>query len=221
VRNESFIRRVTTIETPPLLPELRLRCAQEITPLWEATEKHVGGPVPPPYWAFAWAGGIALARVVFDRPELVRGRRVVDFASGCGLVGIAARLVGARSVLCADIDPLAADAARINAELNGTEVEVTEDDIVGTRRVDDADAVLAADICYEKATSERVATWLGELARAGREVVLADPGRAYAPSSGLEEIARFEVPTTKELESRPRREAVVYRVSSELNSGTR
>lgn len=199
--------------TPPLVPELTLHLAEEITPIWEAMEtRGGGGEVPPPYWAFAWAGSVALARLVLDRPSIARGRCVIDFASGCGLAGLAAKRAGASRVLCVDIDPLAECAASMNAALNGLEIETRTQDLVGRAIGPDWGLVLAGDICYEQPTAGRVIPWLRGLVRDGRDVLLADPGRAYAPSDGLEEVMRVTVPTTRDLESRDSRETLVWRL---------
>ncbi len=206
----AFVRANTIVAAPPLVPEIRLHLATEITPLWQATEEvlaHTG--LPPPYWAFAWPGGQALARLLLDRPEIVAGRSVLDFASGCGLAGLAAKRAGASVVTLADIDPMAAEAARLNAEINGLAIETTSTDLVGNVLAG-TDVVLAGDVCYEKPMAERVATWLRDLVGSGRIVLLADPGRAYLPKSGLEPVARYTVPTTLELEDRDRRETTIW-----------
>jgi predicted nicotinamide N-methyase len=207
-----FIRGNTALAAPPLLPEIRLHLATEVTPLWQATETLLARHgVPPPFWAFAWAGGQALARYLLDRPELVTGRCVLDFGSGSGLVAIAAAKAGAADVLAAEIDPFAAAAIGLNAAANGVAVTVHERDIVG---VDDwpADIVAAGDICYERPMSERVVPWLRRLAGGGRLVLLGDPGRTYLPKDGLVELARYAVPTSRELEDRDTRDGVVWQV---------
>ena len=208
----AFLAAHTRVQTPPLLPELRLHLADALTPLWEGTEVELErSGMPPPFWAFAWAGGQALARLVLDNPPLVRGRTVLDFASGSGLVGLAAARSGARRVLCADIDPFAAAAIAANGALNGLAVECTTEDLVG--RLDlEADLVLAGDICYEAPLATRVEAWLRALARGGREVLLGDPGRKFAPQGGLEELAAYDVTTTLEIESTTLRRATVWRV---------
>ena len=197
-----------------LVPELRLHLAPALTPVWEALDAAHGPPTPPPpYWAFAWPGSQVLARRVLDAPAGVRGRRVVDFASGCGLAGIAAARAGAAAVRCVDIDPLAAVAARQNAALNGVGVEAVAADPVGAP-LPGVDLVLAGDICYEKAASERILGWLRGLVAAGVEVWLADPDRRYRPAAGFAVLWEGAVPTTMDLESTTSRWTRVVRLEA-------
>ncbi len=194
------------------MPEIRLYLATEVTPIWLASEESLAqGAVPPPYWAFAWVGGQALARYVLDHPGTVAGRSVLDFGSGSGLVAIAAAKAGARHVLAAEIDPFAAAAIAANAALNGVEVEVATGDVVGAAGRD-WDVATAGDVCYEREMTERVVPWLRALAARGGLVLLGDPGRAYLPAAGLIERARYQVPTSRELEDRDIRETVVWQV---------
>jgi predicted nicotinamide N-methyase len=207
-----FVRRNTAIIAPPLVPEIRLRLATEITPIWQATEESLArGAVPPPFWAFAWAGGQALARYVLDHPAEAAGRFVLDFGAGSGVVAIAAAKAGAAGVLAAEIDHFAAAAIAMNAALNDVAVRVTTADVIDT-----ADprweVVTAGDVCYEQPMAARVARWLAALAGDGCLVLLGDPGRAYLPASGLRERARYLVPTTRELEDREIRDGVVWQV---------
>ena len=183
-----------------MVPELRVRVATELMATWEATERHFGHAVAPPFWAFLWPGSQVLARVLFDRPELVRDKRVLDFGSGCGLAAIAAARCGASRIVACDVDPVAAESQRINAELNGVCLETLTRDLVG-RPVRDFDVVLAGDVCYERNAARDISDWLHDLASDGLTVLLADPGRAYAPTDGLELLASFSVPTSRELES--------------------
>jgi predicted nicotinamide N-methyase len=208
----SFIRRNTAIAAPPLVPEIRLHLADEITPLWQATEATLAqSGVPPPFWAFAWAGGQALARYLLDNRDLVAGKALLDFGAASGLVAMAAAKAGAAPVLAADIDPFAAAAIEVNAALNGVTVETTIRDLVGM--LDPVWAVVAAgDVCYERATAERVVPWLRALAGRGVLVLIGDPGRAYLPASGLCERARYRVPTSRELEDRAFRDSIVWDV---------
>ncbi|MBF0130613.1 MAG: methyltransferase [Alphaproteobacteria bacterium] len=207
----AFVDRETSLRATALVPEIRLHLATEVTPLWEATEATLEkGPLPPPYWAFAWVGGQALARYVLDHPELVRGRVVLDFASGSGIVAIACALAGAARVVASEIDVFAAAAIRRNAAVNRVDVDVLAEDVLDAPP-QGWDAVLAGDVCYEKPMASRAAAWLGRLASGGALVLLADPGRAYLPASGLEAIARYTVPTTREIEASESRETVVYR----------
>jgi predicted nicotinamide N-methyase len=207
-----FVRRNTVIATPRLVPEIRLHLATEITPIWQATEENLArSEVPPPFWAFAWAGGQALARYLLDNPEQVAGRYVLDFGAGSGLVAIAAAKAGAAWVVAAEIDHLAAAAIAANAVLNEVTVSVATGDPIGAAGPG-WEVVTAGDICYEQPMAERATAWLRELAERGSLVLLGDPGRAYLPSAGLRERARYLVPTSRELEDRDARDCVVWRV---------
>jgi predicted nicotinamide N-methyase len=207
-----FVRRNTAIAAPPLVPEIRLHLADEVTPLWQATEETLArAGLPPPFWAFAWAGGQALARFLLDNGGLVAGRALLDFGAGSGLVAIAAAKAGAAPVLAAEIDPFGAAAIAANAALNGVDVEATMEDLAGAGQSRWA-VVTAGDVCYEAAMAERVVPWLRRLAGGGALVLLGDPGRAYLPASGLRERARHWVPTSRELEDRDRRLGIVWEV---------
>jgi len=210
----AFIRAETALSAPPLVPEIRLHLASEILPIWQATEADLARHgLPPPYWAFAWPGGQALTRHLLDHRELVAGRRVLDFAAGSGLSAIAAAMAGASAVAAADIDPFARAAIALNADTNGVNVALIEEDILGSSGdwPSDWDVILAGDVCYERPMAERVAAWFTVLANAGRLVLIGDPGRSYLPGSGLREIARYQVPTSLELEYCTLRETVVWR----------
>jgi predicted nicotinamide N-methyase len=206
-----FIRANTALMRPPLTPEIVLHLATEIVPIWRKTEEELAAEgVPPPFWAFAWAGGQALARYVIDHPDIVRGRRVLDFASGSGLSAIAAVKSGARSVLASEIDRFAITAIRLNASANDAAVDCTADDVVG--RDDGWETVLAGDVCYERDMSERVFAWLKTLAARGATVLVGDPGRNYLPKANLSELAVYDVKTTRELEDQEIRRSKVWRV---------
>jgi predicted nicotinamide N-methyase len=214
---DSFILAQTAVATAPLVPEIRLHLATAVTPLWQATEVTLERDnLPPPYWAFAWPGGQALARYVLDHPECVRGRRVLDFAAGCGIGALAAARAGAASVAAAEIDRVAAAAMALNARLNRATIMLIEHDLTGS--VDEAaarwDVVLAGDVFYEKPMADRVEPWLRGLVRRGVRVLVADPGRAYMPKAGLAEIGRYTVPTSRDLEDRESRETVVYALTA-------
>jgi predicted nicotinamide N-methyase len=207
-----FVRRNTAIAAPPLVPEIRLHLATEITPIWQATEESLArSGVPPPYWAFAWAGGQALARYILDDPTEVAGRFVLDFGAGSGLVAIAAAKAGAAGVLATEIDHFAAAAIAMNATLNDVAVTVTTADLIDTANPR-WEVIAAGDVCYERPMAARVARWLTALARRGCLVLLGDPGRAYLPANGLRECARYVVPTSRELEDRNTRDGVVWQV---------
>jgi predicted nicotinamide N-methyase len=207
-----FVRRNTAIAAAPLVPEIRLHLASEITPIWQATEEALDRlGLPPPYWAFAWAGGQALARFLLDHQDLVAGRGLLDFAAGGGLVAIAAAMAGAHPVCAAEIDRFAAAAIAANAALNAVAVAATTTDLVGTAQPRWA-VVTAGDVCYERALAARVVPWLRALAGEGALVLIGDPGRAYLPASGLRERARYRVPTSRELEDREFRDGIVWEV---------
>lgn len=208
-----FIRANTVLTTLPFLPEMALHLATEITPMWQATESWMAqNNIPPPFWAFAWPGGQGLARWVLDHPEALRGKRVLDFAAGSGLGGIAAAKAGATLVQAADIDPLAQVAIQMNASRNQAVVETVR--TLDMEKPYPADVILAGDICYEQLMAHRTLRWLRLCASAGTQVLLADPGRAYVPEQGLEELSRYQVPTLRELEDREVREVVVWRVQN-------
>jgi len=207
-----FIRANTAIEAPPLVPEIRLHLASEITPIWQATEETLAqGQVPPPFWAFAWAGGQALARHILDHPETVVGKNVLDLASGSGMVAIAAAKAGAERVTACDIDPIAAAVIALNAALNGVMVGIETRDLLDRGPAGWA-VVTAGDVCYEEPMSSRIIALLRRIAARGRLALLGDPGRAYLPREGLVELARYAVPVSRELEDRDERDGVVYRV---------
>lgn len=214
----AFIRANTVVEAPRLVPEIRLHLVHEITPIWEATEKEMNeAALAPPYWAFAWAGGQALARYVIDTPETVAGRRVLDFAAGGGIAGIAAAMAGAARIEAADIDPFAAAAVSLNAALNGASVEITSRDLIDAAPA--WDVVLAGDICYEGPTAARAAAWFRRLAGAGVRVYIGDPGRSYLPKEGLEKITAYAVRTTREIEDTDLRNACVWQVLPQTGGG--
>jgi len=207
----AFVCANTALISPPLVPEIRLHLASEITPLWHATEATLEAQqLPPPYWAFAWAGGQALARYVLDNPALVSGKRVLDFGAGSGLVAIAAARTGAVAT-AAEIDPFAIAAIALNAEANGVAVAIEPRDVIDQAAAR-WDAILAGDMCYERPLAERLTRWLRACAGRGITVLLGDPGRAYLPASGLEALARYTVPTSLDLEDRRSREATVWRL---------
>ncbi len=206
-----FLRAHTAVARPPLVPEIPLHLATEITPIWQATEAWLAREgIEPPFWAFAWPGSQAMARLILDQPTKVAGRRVLDFAAGCGLAAIAAARAGAMLVEAAEIDPLAIAAIRLNAALNGVAVTALDGDVVGAPCR--WDIILAGDVCYEAPMTAHILPWLRAMAAAGAEVWLADPGRAYVPREGLAEIARFAVPVTRELEDREIRAVTISRL---------
>ena len=209
-----FIRSNTRMLSPPLVPEVKLHLAEESLPIWQKTEEELGEDgLPPPFWAFAWAGGQALARYVLDHPETVTGKRVIDLAAGSGLVAIAAMRAGARSVLAAEIDAFAVAAIRINAEVNGVDVEAVVRDLLAGG-LPDADVILVGDLFYEKPLALRALAWLRRCRDAGLDVLIGDPGRSYLPRDALEAIAHYKVPVTRELEDTTIKETAVWRLKS-------
>ncbi len=201
-----FVLDNTVAMTPPLVPEIALRLAAEVVPLWKKTEEELAQMgVPPPYWAFAWAGGQALARHLLDNPAIAAGKRVLDIGSGSGLVGIAAAKAGAASVLAADIDAFSRAAIALNAAANGVTLNVTGEDLIGgTARFD---LILVGDLFYERPLAERLLAWLTPL---GVPVLMGDPGRSYFPKQGVEKRAAYQVRTTRDLEDREIRDTGVY-----------
>jgi len=209
-KRAAFIRAHTRLLPVPHAPEIVLHLADEATALWQKTEEELGEMgLAPPFWAFAWAGGQALARYILDRPALVADRRVLDFASGSGLVAIAAAKAGAAHVEACDIDPFAATAIALNAAANGLRVEARLTDCVGA----DAgwDIVLAGDICYQQDIAERVTVWFSNLHRRGAVVLVGDPGRSYLPTDRLEALATYAVPVTRALEDAEIKRTSVWR----------
>ena len=208
----AFILANTRLQAPPHTPELRLYLADEVTPIWRMTEDELGAiGLPPPFWAFAWAGGQALARYILDHPGEVAGERVVDFATGSGIVAIAAARAGAASVLAADIDPFCAAAVALNAAANGARLDFTDADLLDAAPPA-AGLILAADICYEQPLADRVMAWLTAARAAGARVLIGDPGRSYFPRSGLVKLAEYRVPTTRELEDAEVKRTAVWKI---------
>jgi len=205
-----FIRTHTRLLAPPLVPEILLMLADEATELWQKTEDELGAiGLPPPFWAFAWAGGQGLARYILDHPDLVAGRRVLDFASGSGLVAIAAAKAGAAGVEASEIDAFAIAAIALNAGHNQTRLEIRAGDLIGQ----DAgwDVVLAGDVSYQQDMAEAVTAWLAGLARRGALVLIGDPWRSYLAKDLLEPIAEYSVPVTRALEDSEIKRTGVFR----------
>jgi predicted nicotinamide N-methyase len=211
-----LIHAYTQLRSPTIVPEITLHLASEILGLWQESEallyaKSVAaGDTPPPYWAFAWPGGQALGRYILDIPEICRGRCVLDFGSGSGLVAIAAALAGAQPVIAAETDASARTAIELNAAANGVFVEALEYDVIGWSCR--WDVILAGDMCYERPLAERLLVWLRHLASEGARVLIGDPGRNYFPRNGVEKLATYQVPTSRDLEDRDMRETSVYTV---------
>jgi predicted nicotinamide N-methyase len=206
----SFIRGHTRLSPVPLVPELSLYTATEAVPLWEATESARGeSGLAPPFWAFPWAGGQALARYVLDHPDLVAGRRVVDLAAGSGLVALAAAGAGAAAVLAIDVDALAIAAIGLNAAANALTVSSRRGDFATAP--DDADVILAGDVFYSRQMAAEVTEFLDRAARRSAEIVIGDPGRAYLPRTRLIEVATYDVPVVRDLEDAAMKQSAVWR----------
>ena len=213
----AFIADNTVVRPVALVPELSLHTADESTAIWQATERQLADAgVPPPFWAFAWAGGQALARHLLDHPELVTSRRVFDFAAGSGLVAIAAARAGARRVWANDIDPFACAAIAANARLNGLgeHLAVVDRDVTeaASGAPDRIDLITAGDICYERDMTTRVMAWLRAQAGTGVTVLIGDPGRDYLPRAALAPVATMVVPTMADLEDASTRTTTIWRV---------
>jgi predicted nicotinamide N-methyase len=214
---EAFIRSHTKVRSTPLLPEIRLHIGGDPTKLWKETQAYVlrerittTRSMSPPYWAWPWAGGQAMARHLLDRPATVRGKTVLDIASGGAVEGVAASLAGAKRVICVDIDPLAEHAARMNAAENRVTIQAVTADAT-TWDSSEIDIVLAADLFYESEQSKRLLAWMRREARS-RLVLTSDPGRTYTPRAGVKRLASHLVRTNLTLEGRLSKETTVYRV---------
>lgn len=209
-----FILAHTRLLPVPHAPEISLHVAEEATELWQKTEDELATiGLPPPFWAFAWAGGQALARYILDQPEFVRGKRVLDFASGSGLVAIAAAKAGAARVEACDIDAFAAEAMRLNAAANGVCIAARLDDLIG--HDEGWEVICAGDVFYERAMAESVIAWLSGLVGRGAEVLIGDPGRSYLPKHRLIEIATYQVPVTRSLEDAEIKKSTVWALTGE------
>lgn len=207
---QQFVVDHTALARSALVPGIKLYLASEITPLWRASEKFLEiHNVAPPFWAFAWPGSEALARHVTENPALVAGKRVLDFAAGCGLAAIACAKAGAADVETAEIDPVACAAIALNSAANHCRLTVTEGDIVGQNCR--WDVILCGDVCYEAPMARHILPWL-RICASSATVIIADPGRAYVPLEGTFTIARFEVPTSLDLEDSSSRMVTLFKL---------
>jgi len=208
----AFIRANTRVLTPPLVPEIRLHLAEESVPIWQKTEEELGQMnVPPPYWAFAWAGGQALARYILDNPALFTGKRVLDLGAGSGLTAIAAMKAGAAHVLAADIDELALEATRINAGENAVSVDTTAQDLLAAPP-DAYDVILVGDLFYERQLADAVLTFIEAAAKNGALILIGDPQRNYFPKGRFTLAHSYEVAVTRELEDALIKKTAVWRL---------
>lgn len=211
VNHQKFVLENTSIISPPLVPELRLHLAHEALPIWQKTEEELGEiGLPPPFWAFAWAGGQALARYILDNPNLVRGKRVIDIASGSGLVAIAAMKAGGHSVLAADIDKFSEAAMILNAKLNGVEISATTENLL-LQPSPAIDVILVGDLFYEKTVAENCFSWLQQ--SAAETILIGDPGRSYLPQSKIVKIAEYAVPVSRDLEDAEIKQTAVWKLA--------
>lgn len=215
-RYRNFILEQTVVQHAPLVPEVALHLAHESRPIWSRPHEILDrSDIPDPFWAFAWAGGQAISRALLDNTELVRGRRVLDFASGCGIAAIAAMKAGAEHVIASEIDPVAVEAISLNAALNEVPVETSLADVIG-RDDPGADVVVAGDVFYDRQLAARLVGWFASLAARGTLVLIGDPQRSYFPRKGLEPLAEYGVPVLRALEDREVRKTSVYRALPEL-----
>ena len=209
-----FIAQNTLLLSPPLVPEIKLHLAEESLPIWRRTEEELGEMnVAPPYWAFAWAGGQALARFLLDNRALVAGKRVLDLGSGSGLTAIAAMRAGAAKVLAADIDRMALAAVTLNAAANGVMVATTCEDLLAKDPDEQFDVILVGDLFYERELAERVGRYVDAAAKAGARVLIGDPGRSYFPKGRFEKAADYRVPVTRELEDAEIKQTAVWQIA--------
>lgn len=207
----AFIAEHTRVLAPSHLPELRLHLADDAVSLWQLTEDELGElGLPPPFWAFAWAGGQALARYLLDNPAIVAGKTVLDVASGSGLVAIAAMKAGAASACAVDIDTFALHAIALNAALNGVSLQSSGLDPIDTQT--QAEIVLVGDLFYDRDLAPRVLDWLVALDAQGKTVLIGDPGRTYLPRDKLEQIAVYNIPVSRALEDAEIKRAAVWRL---------
>ncbi len=206
----AFVLRHTRLRPVPGLEHVRLHLADDVLVLWRAVQTETGdADAALPYWAFAWAGGLAIGRYLQEQPDAVAGRRILDLASGSGLCGIAAMQAGASAVTAVDIDPFAAASIELNARANACRMTVVRRDVLD-EEPPDVDVILAGDCWYEASLAERVLPWLRRAQARGIDVVTGDPGRRYLPTEALVELAAYEVRTTTELEDLDRKHGRVY-----------
>ncbi len=212
----AFVRANTRLQPLPFIPEISLYLADEAVPLWMRTEEELGQMgLPPPFWAFAWAGGQALARYVLDHSEAVSGARVLDLASGSGLVAIAAARAGASPVIANDIDAFAHAAMALNAETNAVYIDIVGHDILATPApaTQRYDIILVGDLFYEQSTAAAALAFLDRHRAVGTRVLIGDPGRTYLPRERLQEICEYRIPVTRELEDNEIKRTSVWRLA--------
>lgn len=208
----AFITSNTSLIAPPAVPELKLHLATAFDPIWRMTEEMFASKnIPAPFWCVAWPGGQALARYLLDHPHMVAGKRVFDFASGSGLVALAAKRAGATHVIANDIDPVSMAAITLNAKANDLELIIEHKNRLNAP-VEDADIILAGDFCYEWPMAGYAVEWMRGLVQAGKTVLFADPGRLYAPKEGIEELFSITIPTSRDVEDNDHKTVRVFRL---------
>jgi len=211
----SFIQANTRLLSPPLVPEIKLHLAEESLPIWRKTEEELGEMnIPPPYWAFAWAGGQAIARHLLDAPVLVAGANVLDLGAGSGLQAIAALKAGARTVLAADIDKVALHACALNSAVNGCRLDTTAENLLAGRPDPSFTVILVGDLFYERELAEQVLSFVSSAAEHGARVLIGDPGRSYFPRNRFKKLAEYRVPVTRELEDAEIKNTAVWELSA-------
>ena len=209
-----FIRQNTSVMTPPLVPEVKLYLAHEAVPLWQKTEEELGEMgLPPPFWAFAWAGGQALARYILDHSHTIKSLKILDLATGSGLVAIAASQAGAANIIAADIDEFATTAAQMNADLNQVSLDIRFEDLL-VQEPPFVDVILVGDLFYEKFLAARCLAWLRQGQEKGSQILIGDPGRSYLPREQLEKLAEYNVPVTRDLEDAEIKRTAVWQLKA-------
>jgi len=207
-----FIEQNTKPLQPPLVPEITLHLAEESLPIWQKTEDELGVMnVPPPFWAFAWAGGQAMSRYLLDNPDICRGRSILDLGSGSGISAIAAAKTGAARILAADIDALALAATELNARANTVSIETTSDDLLTSADWRRMEVVIIGDLFYERELADRVLAFIAAVKSSGSTVLIGDPQRSYFPRDRFERLAEYQVPVTRELEDAELKRTAVWR----------
>lgn len=213
MREAHFIRANTRLLPVPMVPEIRLHLAAESLPIWQKTEEELGRMnVPPPWWAFAWAGGQALARYVLDNVAVAAGKTVLDLGAGSGLGAIAAKRTGAAAVLAADTDPFALAAMALNAEANGVAFKTTDADLLAAAPAAFG-LVMVGDLFYERPLAEQALTFISAARARGADVLVGDPQRSYFPKDRFRQVAEYSVPVTRDLEDMEIKRTAVWRLA--------
>ncbi|NLJ26898.1 MAG: methyltransferase [Deltaproteobacteria bacterium] len=216
-KRKVFILENTQLTPPHLCPEIQLHLITDSCPLWHATEPDIERlGIGDPYWGFCWAGGQALARYLLDHPEEVAGKRVIDFGAGCGVEAVAAMMSGAAFLLASDIDPLAVEATRLNALVNGVSMETTTRDLVGDP-LTGFDVLLAGDMFYDPAFSRSVLSWFAALTARGMKILLGDPSRGNIKDTPVEPLASYQAPSDVDLVGKYLQKTTVYAIAPRIS----